>query len=653
MTDPIKDFIGEAMGIRMSKSEHEEAKLQLLQNIAAHDVRNVSQSRQQSGMQDPIASFTSTAKNIELTPSERSSIRSAILSAAARMDNGRAEAPEGAFSWLSIFKGMPAMAAFLLLIGAGGVSYAAEGAVPGDALYPVKIHVNEKVMAQFALSPEQQARLQAKQATRRLQEAECLASQARLDAETEVHLQTAFQGHARSVRRQIALLAASQETAVAGDIGNEFQASLEAHESVLQRLSEANTDAGSSIDVLIKDVQIAQAETERSRVTVEIAMSTVPTEERQMSAENTLVSAGSRLEKVRLAIRDRNDDQHAEAFRKLEIAQTSLDEAAAKMDSGNYSDGFSLVRRSLKNAEEAHLIAEFQAKIGAGTTATDATLTFSSSNASTPDGQALDATSADKAMQKAQPEIKKATEKIDGARKRLKAARELLGKRRGSLSAEAIAEAGLKLDGAGKTLDQAADFSAKGLTVEADSYGNAAISALDYVESFVGETPLPGTTLGNPSSSQSSSSAQSSSDSSSSQASASSEASSRPILSPRYLAVRQAIEDFQAVLGRSQGLLSQASVQQASSFVISAQNTLVAGQAAFDAGNDAEADALFDKALAQAKEGTGILAAAAQKAILDTTSSSSASTSSSSSAPAASSSSSQGGVLTLPPAPGL
>src|ERR1700741_4911337 len=36
----------------------------------------------------------------------------------------------------------------------GGASYAAEGTVPGDALYPVKVHVNEKVKSFIAVSDE-------------------------------------------------------------------------------------------------------------------------------------------------------------------------------------------------------------------------------------------------------------------------------------------------------------------------------------------------------------------------------------------------------------------------------------------------------------------------------------------------------------------
>jgi len=61
------------------------------------------------------------------------------------------------------------------MFGGGGVSYAAEGAVPGDALYPIKVGINEEVRDIVALTPEAKADWESRLVERRLEEAEKLA----------------------------------------------------------------------------------------------------------------------------------------------------------------------------------------------------------------------------------------------------------------------------------------------------------------------------------------------------------------------------------------------------------------------------------------------------------------------------------------------
>ena len=70
------------------------------------------------------------------------------------------------------FKFMPIFLIVTLLVSAGGgVSIAAEGALPGDGLYPVKISINEKVVAAFSVSVDAAANWEARLAERRLEEA--------------------------------------------------------------------------------------------------------------------------------------------------------------------------------------------------------------------------------------------------------------------------------------------------------------------------------------------------------------------------------------------------------------------------------------------------------------------------------------------------
>ncbi len=71
-----------------------------------------------------------------------------------------------------------------VLIGAligGTVAYAAEGTLPGDPLYPVKVHVTEKVRGAITIGTLSQAELELSLMERRLQEAQALLKDGRLD----------------------------------------------------------------------------------------------------------------------------------------------------------------------------------------------------------------------------------------------------------------------------------------------------------------------------------------------------------------------------------------------------------------------------------------------------------------------------------------
>src|SRR3989338_8750977 len=75
----------------------------------------------------------------------------ALLSEYVKMRQVRAQPAipsyESGLSGFFVRHSMPAFAAVFVLIIGGGPAAAAEGALPGDILYPVKVHVNEEMRA--------------------------------------------------------------------------------------------------------------------------------------------------------------------------------------------------------------------------------------------------------------------------------------------------------------------------------------------------------------------------------------------------------------------------------------------------------------------------------------------------------------------------
>ncbi|MDE2213008.1 MAG: hypothetical protein KGJ34_00510 [Patescibacteria group bacterium] len=127
-----------------------------------------------------------------------------------------------------------ALAAILLM---GGTAYAAQGSLPGDLLYPVKIHVDEPVRGAFAVTPTAKAQWNAEVAQERLQEAQELASQGRLSTSTEGELADNFDTHMNQAIAITQQLQASGDPSAAG-LSSTLGVSLRAEGEVLTQIGE-------------------------------------------------------------------------------------------------------------------------------------------------------------------------------------------------------------------------------------------------------------------------------------------------------------------------------------------------------------------------------------------------------------------------------
>ena len=134
-------------------------------------------------MSDLWDKVISEAKKVSLTKEEKFSMLEIVRQ---RMDNPVADAvimtnkvKTPYFSYFSFNftwheKRFVPIAVILIVVIFGGTAFAANGALPGDVLYSMKVNVNEKVESWGALSPNALARFEAVKAERRLKEIEML-----------------------------------------------------------------------------------------------------------------------------------------------------------------------------------------------------------------------------------------------------------------------------------------------------------------------------------------------------------------------------------------------------------------------------------------------------------------------------------------------
>ncbi len=164
-------------------------------------------------------------------------------------------------------KFIPGFAAAALLLVTGGVSLAAEGSLPGDSLYNMKLKVNEELKSFIAVTPEAKAKFAVETTEKRLQEAAQLSANGKLTEKNKSVLKTELAKRATDVKNRVAALVSQNKLDSAQEIALDFESSLRAHEIILGKITERSTTSLSSItqiDELIADIRTEIATTTES-----------------------------------------------------------------------------------------------------------------------------------------------------------------------------------------------------------------------------------------------------------------------------------------------------------------------------------------------------------------------------------------------------
>lgn len=185
---------------------------------------------------EKIKEFTD---KVHLSDSEKTDLRLNILRAVRTETESRLILQRSSIFRSFNYKSM-AFAIYLSLIlsiGLGGAaSFVAEGSLPGDALYPIKTSVNEKVKEVLAFSTEAKAEVEAEISERRLTEAAELAANDRFDDNARAKVEVNFERHAEKVKSRIEELRNKGKGKTATELSAKFENSLEVHARILEKL---------------------------------------------------------------------------------------------------------------------------------------------------------------------------------------------------------------------------------------------------------------------------------------------------------------------------------------------------------------------------------------------------------------------------------
>lgn len=154
---------------------------------------------------------------------------------------------------LALFRGTVVGVVGAVLVG-GGAAFAAQDALPGQMLYPVKVNFNEEVLSLAAVTTEAEARLQAELAERRIHEVGVLAAKGELSETEKRTLKARFEKHSKASARLLSQLEGKNRSKTVARIQSEFEATLAVHEELLRRLAEGESDTAKGYQEILEDI---------------------------------------------------------------------------------------------------------------------------------------------------------------------------------------------------------------------------------------------------------------------------------------------------------------------------------------------------------------------------------------------------------------
>lgn len=317
-------------------------------------------------MNDRFEDIFKKIRDIRLSPEEKLAMRQSLLeemmgrrpaAAAVRRSSVFTKMRAAWPSWPRLV-GRPALVSVLaggMLLTGSGVSYAAESSLPGDALYPVKIGVNEPVREVLAVTPRAKAVWAARRVERRLEEAEALAAGAGLKRVSAGAIQQAIVRQAQRAGERLEWLTETGEQTAAVDVGFRLEMVLEDHQERLSKMAKRETrDDHEELEALSSALEMEVENIARRNGKSEDRLVESRPEDAAPAAAGRLDVAERKVREVLELMEDHELPGPREAVRQdLVEADRLLTEGRQALDDGQISKAFIRLRRARQAAHEA------------------------------------------------------------------------------------------------------------------------------------------------------------------------------------------------------------------------------------------------------------------------------------------------------------
>jgi len=191
---------------------------------------------------------------VRLSDAEKHTMRMALRNS---IQDNPLSVPSPVSLWDILSRGTGAIAssAALAAVLLGSTAYAAQRALPGDPLYPVKIYIDEPVRGSCAFSPEAKAAWHTNAAEERIKEAQRLASQQKLSSAALQEIQSNFDTHVTAAL-QLVPQVATTDAGAAAQLYAQIGGSLGANSVVLSHIADrqGNTETRDNSKLLASHI---------------------------------------------------------------------------------------------------------------------------------------------------------------------------------------------------------------------------------------------------------------------------------------------------------------------------------------------------------------------------------------------------------------
>jgi len=272
------------------------------------------------------------------------------------------------------------IAAIVLLALGGGTSYAAENALPGEALYPVKVGINEEVRAAFAFDDEKKAEWQAERAERRLEEAEKLIEEGTLTVDIEKKLSERLEKHISKTQEKLSKLEEKGNNDAVERLSNRLETALRLHGAIVAQNDDGTSDSQNGDDefdatddestapgrdanpkhTLLKNIIKNHDKVSDLRERVQKKLQNVSDEDLKTAALARIQSTEPFISKVREEAADvadtLTDEQNARIEAQISASENHLSNARASYDEGTYAEAIQYMAQAHGVAVQAHVL---------------------------------------------------------------------------------------------------------------------------------------------------------------------------------------------------------------------------------------------------------------------------------------------------------
>ena len=190
-------------------------------------------------MNTPLEKLKKEAQSIRLSQTERTAMY-ARIEEKMRISTRPARPVKSTYMWYS-WRMVGTFAVLVVVVLGTGTTYAAEGSLPGNPLYAIKVGITEPIKEALALSNEAKIKFHTKVAEVRLEEAETLASEGRLGSEARATIAANLEEHLGQIET-IAKEIEKVDPEEALEVETHLDSSLSAHSEVLTHIGDNSED---------------------------------------------------------------------------------------------------------------------------------------------------------------------------------------------------------------------------------------------------------------------------------------------------------------------------------------------------------------------------------------------------------------------------